>query len=173
MRIISGKFKSRKLVSPKNEKVRPTTDRARETVFNILNSKISFEDLTCIDLFCGTGSFGIECISRGAAKTVFVDRDVKPVIQNINSLGIAGSCEIIRDDVLNYVRRNKDLKADLIFCDPPYKFNRYGELIGNISSSGAIVIIEHEKNTEMDFNENIILKKKIGITNFTIYDFSS
>jgi 16S rRNA (guanine966-N2)-methyltransferase len=174
MRIISGKFKSRKLKTPgKDQKVRPTTDRARETLFNILNNRIDLKDTECLDLFCGTGSFGLECISRGSQKCTFVDKDIRLVKENINALGVNGFCEAVRGDVLNFLQCNKALSGNLIFCDPPYNFDKYDELLELLKISGALVIIEHDKKfiPGNDTASFLIITKKIGITNFSIFDF--
>ena len=84
MRIISGSFKGRRLKSPpKTAKVRPTTDRVRETLFNLLVNKTDLRDTSVLDLYCGTGSLGIECLSRGASNAVLVDTDIRTVTQRI------------------------------------------------------------------------------------------
>ena len=89
MRIISGIFKSRLIKSGKNIKnLRPTTDRSRESLFNILTNHIELNSKTCLDLFCGTGSFGLECISRGAGKVYFVDKRIDIVKKNVDVLKV-------------------------------------------------------------------------------------
>ncbi len=82
MRIISGIYKSRILKPPASNKVRPTSDRAKETLFNVLSNIVDLDGITCIDLFCGTGNLGLESISRGSAKCYFVDTDIKLVLLN-------------------------------------------------------------------------------------------
>lgn len=169
MRVISGKYKSRILKSPKSDNVRPTTDRARETLFNVLNNLIDFEGIKVIDLFCGTGSFGIECLSRGAEFCTFVDFNIKSVEENVKMLMLEDSSKIIKGDVLKFVNSESD--ADLIFADPPYEFENYDKLINNVLKSNPMFILEHSDKTSFkkDFSDKVFLEKKIGISHFTFF----
>ncbi|MFA5405170.1 MAG: RsmD family RNA methyltransferase, partial [Ignavibacteria bacterium] len=126
MRIISGIYKGRTLKSPsvKND-IRPTTDRARETLFNILSNRIDFENKICLDLFCGTGSFGLEFISRGGSKCTFVDSDTKVIKDNVLLLDINERTSIIRNDAIKYLLSCKENKFDIVFADPPYRYKDY------------------------------------------------
>lgn len=174
MRIISGIYKSRKLFSPSSDKVRPTSDRAKETLFNILNNRIDFEDISCLDLFCGTGNLGLECISRGASMCYFVDEDTDLVLKNTELLKAGDKSKIYKSDVLAFLKMFVGIKTDLVFCDPPYSYKHYIELIEKISVMKTILILEHsEKFTaENQFEKNIFLKKKTGTVNFTFFDFN-
>ncbi len=176
MRIISGAYKSRILISPSSDKVRPTSDRAKETLFNILNNRIDFEDITCMDLFCGTGNLGLECISRGASMCYFADENTDLVRENIKLLKAEDKSKIYKSNVLNFLKSFNERKTDLIFCDPPYEYNRYTELIGNIISLQlkTLLILEHSVNfiADKDFEKYVILRKKIGTVNFTFFEFN-
>ncbi|MCX7833856.1 MAG: RsmD family RNA methyltransferase [Ignavibacteria bacterium] len=174
MRIISGAFKKRRILSPNRySKIRPSTDYTRETVFNILSNFIHFEDFKCIDLFCGTGSYGLECLSRGAQFCYFIDIDTKLVTQNISSLNLKDLTTVKKSDALKFLKTFKNY-ADrfLIFADPPYIYKSYDKLIETISVFNCIFILEHTDN----FNsKNFVIKpmqqKKIGKTNVSIYNF--
>lgn len=119
MRIVAGELKGRRLISPPGDSpaVRPTSDRARETLFAILG-RIS--GVRALDLFCGTGALGIEAVSRGADSAVLVDRDVKLARRNVDELGIANRCELERSDAIRYLERS-DERFGLVLCDPPYR----------------------------------------------------
>jgi len=136
MRIISGKFKGIKIYTPVNKEIRPLKDMARESVFNFLihSNKISFrfEESNILDLYSGTGSFGLECLSRNAGNVIFVEKEkeaIKILEKNIKKLNVKDFTKIIFDDVFNVIKKNKKnffitthhLKLDLIFCDPPFK----------------------------------------------------
>lgn len=174
MRIISGIYKSRVLKSPLTEKIRPTSDRAKETLFNMLTSRIDLKGMTVFDLFCGTGNLGLEAVSRGAEKCYFVDEDVRTVKMNIDLLKIQSSAEVIKSEVLGFLNSNYAAKPDLIFCDPPYDYEKYPELIEKISAMNTILILEHSGKYvhEEKYSEKLFINKKVGTVNFTVYDFS-
>ena len=136
MRIVAGKYKGMTLFDPKDKKTRPLKDMVRESIFNFLihSNKISFqlEKSNILDLYSGTGSFGLECISRQAAKIVFIEKEkdtIKILKKNIEKLKVKKRTEIFSGDIFNIVTKlNKnifdwspDIKFDLLFCDPPFK----------------------------------------------------
>ena len=119
MRVVAGRLGGRTLRSPpgKSKEIRPTSDRARETLFSILGD---VSDLSVLDLFCGTGALAIESISRGADSAVLVDRSVALAKRNVTELGIDNRCELVRSDAIRYLERTEE-RFGLVFCDPPYK----------------------------------------------------
>jgi len=157
MRIIAGKFRSRPLRSLRGLNIRPTSDRLRETLFNILTAgnPAALEHSVWLDLFAGTGAVGIEALSRGAAMVHFVESS-KPAAQilrqNLQSLGIGQGFQILEQpstQAIPYFDRQQ-IKPDFIFMDPPYQLrNAYQEtldLLGNSTiHERALVIVEHEK----------------------------
>ena len=174
MRIISGVFKSRLIKSGKNIKnLRPTTDKARESLFNILSNHIELNSKTCLDLFCGTGSFGLECISRGAGKVYFVDKRIDIVKKNVDVLKVFEKSFIIKKDAVLFLESCCESDFDLAFADPPYIFKRYDELLREISRFKVLFVLENsgDLNFEEDYGKEVFLKKKFGITNFTFFDF--
>lgn len=175
MRIISGIYKGRILKSPISDtEVRPTTDRAKETLFNILANRYSFEDRYCLDIFCGTGSLGIEFISRGGAGCTFVDSDIKTVKQNISMLKLGNNIHTVRSEAIMFLKANTENKFDFIFADPPYSYKKFADFLSAVSDYKSILILEHDNNFSAGekFDGNIFLTKKIGITNFTFFDFN-
>lgn len=149
MRVIAGKYKGRRIISPQNNDIRPTTDKMKETLFNILQSET--EGAVVIDLFGGTGGLGIEALSRGAKKVYFCDIDNKALalIRQNTSFCERTEYEIIKGDYADSLRRLalRGIKADIIICDPPYRF-REGERIlkkikeYDILAEGGIITIE-------------------------------
>ena len=119
MRVVAGRLGGRTVASPpsRSREVRPTSDRARETLFGILGD---VSDLLVLDLFCGTGALASEAISRGADSAIMVDRKTALAQRNVTDLGIANRCELVRSDAIRYLERT-DQRFGLICCDPPYR----------------------------------------------------
>ncbi|HET7752139.1 MAG TPA: 16S rRNA (guanine(966)-N(2))-methyltransferase RsmD [Terriglobales bacterium] len=159
MRVIAGKYRSRPLRSLRGLDIRPTSDRLRETLFNVLTSGAPerLADTVWLDLFAGTGAVGIEALSRGARMVYFVEesaRAAKLVRQNLGSLGIeADSFEVIERDVLAGLRRldAQAVACDFCFLDPPYRLHEgYADTVGFLSQSrllqpSSVVIAEHDR----------------------------
>jgi 16S rRNA (guanine(966)-N(2))-methyltransferase RsmD len=175
MRVISGFLKSRIIIVPSSVKnLRPTTDRARETLFNVLSSRLSLYGLKVVDLYCGSGSFGIECISRNASKCCFVDKFPDTVKRNVNDLEITGKCLVIKEDVIRFLKGKKHHEYDIVFADPPYDYLKYNEMIDLLSDFKGIIILEHSvKYLPLEIHSKFIfLKKQIGISVFSFFDFT-
>jgi 16S rRNA (guanine966-N2)-methyltransferase len=132
MRIIAGKFRGKRLTSPEDDSIRPTADRVREAIFNILASRLgpSFDGLRVLDLFAGTGALGLEALSRGAAHVIFVDTgaDARGLIRDqIEAFGAGGVTKLLRRDATALGAAGTLGPVDLVFLDPPYG-KRLGEL---------------------------------------------
>lgn len=130
MRVISGEFGGRRLVTPEGDTTRPTTDKVRQAVFNSLASMGVLEGAVVADLFAGSGALGIEAVSRGAEKCVFVERDRAALIAlrvNIATLGIEDRCTVHGTDVLAWVPAMRNV--DVAFIDPPYAFEAWPALL--------------------------------------------
>ena len=159
MRVISGKYKGKKLIAPLNDKVRPTTDRIKETLFNILASRGYKEGIKVLDLFGGTGALGIEALSRGADKAVFIDNDsesIKLIRQNLVKVNApAETYEVYNVDFAFALKKLKDKGFDLIFADPPYAGGLENEIVDKIDELGVLatdgtLIIEHSRNVRFE-----------------------
>jgi 16S rRNA (guanine(966)-N(2))-methyltransferase RsmD len=161
MRVIAGKYRSRPLRSLRGLDIRPTSDRLRETLFDVLcaGNPAALEGSMWLDLFAGTGAVGIEAASRGAAQVVFVEsspRAVKLIEQNLQSLGVNDGFQVVQADVLAGLRRFQDAGgvADFVFLDPPYRMQTaYRETLDFLSRSSvlrpaSIVIAEHERKSD-------------------------
>lgn len=123
IRIISGIFKGRFINVPASKFIRPTTDRVRETLFNLLNNRINFKGISVLDLYAGSGSLGLECLSRGAASVHFVEKNAviyNNLNENIRSLGASEECTIYRMEAVRFTETFRNNKYDLILADPPF-----------------------------------------------------
>jgi 16S rRNA (guanine966-N2)-methyltransferase len=156
MRIIGGDYKGRIFSPGKTFKARPTTDLAKESLFNILNNRIDFEETKVLDLFAGTGSISFEFLSRGSTDVTMVELNFKH-IQFIKSVlsKLKLRAKVIRADVLRYIA-SENKKYDLIFVDPPYDHPQFKDIVAKIIENelledNGIMIIEHPK--EYDFKE--------------------
>ena len=168
MRVIGGDLKGKKLLIPLDKSTRPLRDMVRESIFNILNhsSKVSknMNNSKVLDLFSGTGSFGIECISRGANHVTFVEENIQTLSvlkTNINLLGINDKVKIVETNIKLYLEENSfKKKFDIIFLDPPYKDKKLKDILieiklKKISNSNQLIIL-HREFDEIIKYENII-----------------
>ena len=159
MRIISGKLKGRIITSPNSKYIRPMTDRVRVTLFDILTNKIDFNELKVLDIYSGSGSIGLECLSRGADEVHFVEKNFtiyKNLVKNIESLGVEAQCKIYKMEALKFSRMEEHKKYDLIFADPPFFKDDIYEVVENLqarnflSLDGSIIIQRSIQTKEKD-----------------------
>lgn len=178
MRIISGFLKGKQLHPPTGLPVRPTTDFAKEALFNILNNLIDFEGLKVLDLFAGTGNISYELASRGALKIVSIDSNPKCVAyikQQSSALNLP-VIEVMKTDVFRYLEKT-DAKFDLIFADPPYDmkdFDRIPKLVfeRNMLQPNAWLVVEHSAETQLSKLPFFKEKRKYGNVNFSLFQNS-
>ncbi len=179
MRIISGNYKNKKILLPKDKLTRPLKDLTKESIFNIIkHSKLlnlNLENAHILDLFSGVGSFGLECLSRGAASVIFLEsyKEVLTILKkNIDNIEQQDSSRIIEKDIFaeNTMKTLND-KFDIIFMDPPYKEKKIINLLDKIirlkllKDNGIIIIHRHKKEEDIFPSEfNIIIKKNYGIS---------
>ncbi len=157
MRIISGTFRGRRLQGPPGRELRPTSDRLKESLFNILGPAIT--EATVLDVFAGTGAIGLEAISRGAREVVFIESDrnaVRLIRKNLQICGSTSGYRILQDDVFTSVRAlaRASFRADVVFLDPPYHWGPYRDLVGilfftGIASETTRVILEHHSRADV------------------------
>ncbi|MDO6854911.1 RsmD family RNA methyltransferase [Cellulophaga lytica] len=177
MRIISGKFKSKRLTAPKKLPVRPTTDMAKEALFNILNNHYYFEDISVLDLFAGTGNISYEFASRGTENIICVDADygcVKFINQTAKDLEV--NISTIKSDVFKYLERTA-IKSTIVFADPPYDFStedfaKIPELVfkNDLLTDNGLLIVEHSKHTKLDDSPNFSYQKRYGGSVFSFFE---
>ncbi len=177
MRIISGTHKGRKINPPQNLPVRPTTDFAKEGLFNILNNQIDFEGLKVLDLFCGTGNITFEFASRGSNDITSVDDNylccefVKKTISDFKMMQI----KVIKSDVFSFLKKTAN-PYQLIFADPPYemepeKFELIPDLVfsKNLLQPEGFLIIEHSAHTDFSKHSCFFEHRKYGNVNFSFF----
>ena len=177
MRIISGKFKGKKILYTNSSITRPLRDFVKENIFNIINhgkkTKLNLNKANILDLYSGIGSFGIECLSRNVNNVVFVEKDplaFSILKKNIANLKATDKVKLISQDIKNFIQKLNDKeKFDLIFLDPPYKDTSYLEVINlikekKIFSKNHKVIIHREKESEEKLNKflKILIEKNYG-----------
>ena len=173
MRIISGKYKRKKIIPPKQLKLRPTTDRAKEGIFNIITNKYDITKISILDLYSGTGNISYEFFSRGCSKLTAVDINYKStefIRKTKEELNM--NINIINKNSIDFLKENTD-RYDIIFADPPYKYNNYQELIQkileqDILNNNGIFILEHGSN--MKLFDNTIEVRKYGNVFFSIFN---
>ena len=175
MRIISGIYGGRRLSPPKNITARPTTDFAKESLFNLLNNRMDFEGIDMLDLFAGTGGIGIECVSRGAREVTAVE--IAHVQQNwiiscCKQLGIR-NLSVIRGDVFKFLSACRT-KYDLIFADPPYALEQLPTLpdviLGqDILKEDGWLVIEHGKDTNFTSHPRHVETRTYGSVHFSFF----
>ena len=177
MRIISGKYKSRRLKVPKNLPVRPTTDMAKESLFNIINNRYYFDNITVIDLFAGTGNISYEFASRGT-KTIYAVDAHFGCIKFIST--IAKELELpintFKSDVYKFLEKTS-LQSDVIFADPPYAFEveeflKIIDLVftNKILNQEGVLIVEHSKHTDLSKHKNHSYDKRYGGNVFSFFE---
>ncbi len=173
MRIIAGRFRGRSLTTVRDLSVRPTTDRAKQTIFDILSNRLDFDGIEVLDLFAGSGSLGLEAISRGASHAVFVDRSpqsLQVLESNIAALGCRDQCSVYPAEAFWFLK-NTRRTFDVVFVDPPFRLERIAELPEALYASpvlkdGTYVVMEHSKESPVEPSETMyeITRKPFGQT---------
>ena len=168
MRIIGGKFKGHHLVSFQAGHIRPTTDRVKESLFNIISAEI--EGARVLDLFCGTGSLGLEALSRGAAEVTFVEKNRKSIViteQNLAKLKIENGYDIVTKDVLNFLKSYQGEPFDLVFADPPFTEEMAHDVMlaadaSKIFADHTLMMIESGRREKIDGDYPNLTRYDVG-----------
>ena len=178
MRVIRGKYGHRRFDVPKSFNARPTTDFAKENLFNILSNRIDFEGLTVIDLFSGTGSIALELVSRGCSSVTSVEKRrehasfIRSLIKRLNE---ENCWRVFETDVFLFLERNKECRRfDLVFADPPYTLAELESLLtkvleSNILAEDGLFILEHPKNFSFTEHPRFVEHRAYGSVNFTFF----
>ena len=187
MRIISGKFKGKKILEPKDLNTRPLKDLTKESIFNIIQHsnkfKINFENSEILDLFSGTGSFGIECLSRGAKFVTFVEnyKEILPILKkNLADLKLDPNYSIIEKNIFDNLNLKEfEKQFDIIFLDPPYKEKNLKDVLlylideKILKIDGIIILHRHKKQIDILPDQiNILEEKKYGISKILFCNIS-
>lgn len=165
MRVVGGSARGRRLQAPPGRTVRPTSDRAREAIFNSLTSLGGLQDKVVLDLFAGTGALGIEALSRGAKAATFVERDraaLHTIRTNLETLGFTGT--VVAGDALTHAGRAG--AVDVAFVDPPYSFDQWGELLTRLDA--RLAVLESDRPVAVPEAWEVLRLKRFGGTVVTL-----
>jgi 16S rRNA (guanine966-N2)-methyltransferase len=175
MRIIGGKLRGLRLNPPKNLPVRPTTDLAKEALFNILQNQMEFEGIKVLDLFCGTGNISLEFASREAEKVIAVDRSIHCInyVKDTTRQHRLDQIKTYKADVFKFLEIETE-QFDLIFADPPYDLNRIPELPKVIFEKGlllpgGLLIVEHQSLQNLSNHAAFVEQRKYGHSSFSFF----
>lgn len=175
MRIIRGTHQRRQIVAPSNLPVRPTTDMAKESLFNILENHLYFEDVTALDLFAGTGNISYELASRGCQRITSVDIEnscVRFIRETAAKLSM-NAIVAVKSDVFRFLQMHK-MQYDLIFADPPYECQHYDLLVklvldNNLLKEDGLFVVEHNKYIDFTEHPRFVDHRRYGKVNFTFF----
>lgn len=175
MRIITGKYKGRHFDVPRTFKARPTTDFAKENIFNVMNRYIDFADASALDLFAGTGSISLELLSRGCASVVSVEADrdhVRFIGQCMQKLGVTENF-LVKGDVFRFLK-SCHKQFDFIFADPPYALEQLATLPDLVFQyallkEDGVFVFEHGRNYDFSTHEHFVEHRSYGSVNFSIF----
>jgi 16S rRNA (guanine966-N2)-methyltransferase len=165
MRVIAGQFKGRRLDTPSWEGLRPTSDKLRETLFNILALRV--DGARVLDAFAGTGAIGIEALSRGAASVTFIDSDRRAIAlieQNLALCGIESGVSVERGDVAAVLGRVREQPFDIVVLDPPYDFAHVGRVLDAVGARlapGGLVVLERATKREPDIPPSLVRTRDV------------
>ncbi|MCO6500818.1 MAG: 16S rRNA (guanine(966)-N(2))-methyltransferase RsmD [Vicingus serpentipes] len=175
MRIINGIHKGKSIIAPKDLPVRPTTDFAKEGLFNILSNEFDIDNLEVLDLFSGTGNIAFEFASRGAKKVLCIDANYHCVsfIKKTSSTLNFKQLSVFKNDVFKYLKQYTQ-SFDLIFADPPYDLKEIPvipQLIfdNKLLNKDGWLIVEHDKRTDLSDHSNFVVQRKYGNVHFSIF----
>ncbi len=175
MRIVGGTLRGRPLKAPPGQDTRPTTDRAREAIFNMVEARIGLDDAQVLDLFAGSGALGLEAISRGAASCTFVESNsaaMRALRENARALGAEGACSFVRADVLAFAARPPGISFDLILADPPYDLPVLPHLpqrLLPLLAPEGLFVLEHDRRNSFDEHPAWLLTRRYGQTVVSIF----
>lgn len=176
MRIISGTFRGRRLTPPKNITARPTTDFAKESLFNLLNNRMDFEGVDMLDLFAGTGGIGLEFVSRGARDVTAVEMahtQQNFIISTCKQLGIS-NLRVVRGDVFRFINACY-VQYDFIYADPPYALAELPTLPDlifehKLLKTNGLFVLEHSKTNDFSTHPHFVEQRTYGSVNFTFFE---
>lgn len=175
MRIISGRFKGKRFQAPKNLPTRPTTDFAKEALFNILRNRLSIDSIEVLDLFAGIGSISLEFLSRESIRCQSIERNINCIkFMNVLKRELQlSNWEILRRDVFKHLKNNTS-QFDIVFADPPYASEEFHQLLDlvfekNVLKKDGLFILEHGKESNFSDHQHFQEVKNYGNVNFTFF----
>ena len=180
MRIIAGKYKGKRIEAPKNLPVRPTTDMAKEALFNILNNRYYFDEISVLDLFAGIGSISLEFASRGCDEIISVDQHPGCVrFLEKTSLALEAGLRCVKSNAFTFIKNSKR-PFDVIFADPPYDLERseFEKIVNlvvdrNLLKPEGSLILEHRSKMKFDEHPAFVESRKYGSSSFSFFSSSA
>jgi len=176
MRIISGKYKGRRISAPSNITARPTTDFAKEGLFNLLNNKIDFEGIHVLDLFSGTGSISIEFVSRDCKSVISIEQNDRhcAFIRKVCTELKIDNLSLLKTDVFKYIN-SCHTQFDMIFADPPYELDKLAQIpdlifARKLLKSDGLFVLEHSANNKFENHPNFVDHRNYGNVNFSFFE---
>lgn len=176
MRIIAGNFKGRIIKAPKNLPVRPTTDFAKEALFQLLSNELDFTEITVLDLFTGTGNMSYECCSRGAQKVTAVDKARSCFLFVKHTKELLGFEQLypVKSDAFVFIKRSKPKQYNLVFADPPYALDGVSDLPTQVFEQellkeNGLLVVEHSKEHDFSNSANFAFHRSYGHVNFSFF----
>ncbi len=177
MRIISGKYKGRRISAPSSITARPTTDFAKEGLFNLLNNRIDFEGIDVLDLFAGTGSISIEFVSRNCNNVISIEQNDKhcAFIRKICTELKISNLSLLKTDVFKYINSCHS-QFDMIFADPPYELDKIAEIPNlifsqNLLKPDGLFVLEHSSKNSFELHPNFSDHRNYGNVNFSFFEY--
>lgn len=176
MRIVGGEYKGRRIAVPSNFPSRPTTDFAKEGLFNVLENQVDLSGLKILDLCSGTGNISLEFLSRGIAEVTAVDSHtncLKFLQKNANSFGIKDQIITVKSDLISFIKSTNQT-FDIIFADPPFNFDKYSEIVKivfdrDLLKENGVLIVEHSKQKSFDSEQNFSFFRNYGNVTFSFF----
>jgi 16S rRNA (guanine(966)-N(2))-methyltransferase RsmD len=176
MRIISGKYKGRRISAPSNITARPTTDFAKEGLFNILNNRIDFEGIDVLDLFAGTGGIGIEFVSRDCKSVISIEESERhcAFIRKVCSELKISNLSLMKTDVFKFINSCHS-QFDMIFADPPYELDKIADIPNlifshNLLKEDGLFVLEHSAKNNFEQHPNFVDHRHYGSVNFSFFE---
>ncbi len=175
MRIIAGTYRTRTINAPAGRVTRPTTDRARESMFNLISSRLDLENARVLDLYCGSGSLGLEALSRGAGLVRFVDLEPRAIAaaeENAATLDRDLPCSFELRDAFDVLRRTDEHAYDLVLADPPYTMKEVvllPEAVKHVVSPGGLFVLEHDRHMAFADHPDCETSRRYGRTNVSVF----
>ena len=177
MRIIAGALRGRRFHAPPDDATRPTTDRVRESIFNLLHSRTELRGAAVLDLFAGSGGLALEALSRGAARAVLVEQNPKAqrtAKENAAALGVADQVRAVRGNAITFLGRPPSGRYDVVFADPPYHLDGLRDLPDAVRkhAPGGWLVLEHDRHTSFEDHPALETSRRYGRTVVSLFDYS-
>jgi len=175
MRIIAGTYRRRTIEAPDGHTTRPTTDRARESMFNLIFSRLGLDGVRVLDLFCGSGSLGLEALSRGAGAVHFVDLEPRVIAvaeENAATLDDDLPCSFELGEAFDVLRRTAPATYDLVLADPPYDMpdvSRLPAAVKHVLGPGGLFVLEHDRHLDVADHPDCETSRTYGRTNVSVF----